>query len=961
MTLTPGSGASTLYERDAELASLRVLVDDAMLGRGRSLVIEGPSGIGKSRLLAELARGASERGALVLHASASELEQSFGLGIVRQLFEGAVAEIPEDQQSALFRGPARSVRDLVDPLSAGAPADPADEFEIMHGVYWFLVNLAERRPVIVIVDDAQWADEVSLRFLIYLAQRLPDLPVSFAAALRTGDHVADEDLVARLVLLASTVLEPADLTLAATRELLVAIVPELGDRDRLVEQSWRATRGNPLLLRELATVLPASASANQGDGGPIELDAAPDSIRRRVLLRLNALGPDALALAQAVAVLGNGFRVELAGELAGLDVAAALTAAERLRAAQILSEDPNAAFYHAIVGTAVSAQIGAGDRAAHHSSAARILHTAGVDDSRVAMHLLRGDRSRTPWDQEVLQSAARRAARQGAPALASRSLRHALSLTPIDETLEADLLIELGVMEAAAGERMSLEHLERALTLLDDPGRTATAMYALGQTLFRYGRAAEALTIFRRGAETFAGVDEEQSLRFEAGYMASSAYLVDRPVEATGRLDRLVADLPADLNELSSAHRLLLLHVAVFRAMSEPKSSDHAALARAALGDAVQLWQKTSDGMTISHTILALTWCGDPDNAIEIADTVLDEARRRGDSLIFAEVSLARGLAMYASGRVADAMVDAQAAISGMRRGWSSTVPAPQGLLAYCHLDRGEIDEAREVLRLTEPDLRVGDLRTLNVWFYMARGRLRMVERDAENALADFLEVGALLDANSYANPGYMLIPWRSSAGLAAAALGDLDRAETLIDADIKLAEEYGLPSTLGAALRARALIRPEGPDIDLLAKSVAVLERASRLERAHSLLELGAARRRGGERVGSREELRAALDLTHQIGAIALGVRAHDELLASGARPRRAVISGPGALTPSEHRIAVLLATGQTSRSIAEVLFLTLNTVEWHRRNIYRKLAVSSRDELTRALAESDAAHSLD
>ncbi len=316
-------------------------------------------------------------------------------------------------------------------------------------------------------------------------------------------------------------------------------------------------------------------------------------------------------------------------------------------------------------------------------------------------------------------------------------LRRALEFHQPDDIGNARLLIDLGIMEAAAGESNALTHLERALEMLDDPGERAMAMYALGQTLFRYGRSPEALTIFRRGADDFASYDRELSLRFEAGYLASSAYLLGGPPrESMPRVAAMTSGLAMDdPDSLSPAERLLVLHLAVFRAMSEPGSAQHADLALRVLGDGLQLWRETSDGMALSHTVLALTWSGSPREAVAVADKVLTDARVRGDSLIFAEISLARGLAMYARGRVDEAMADAQAAIIGMSRGWNSTVPAPQGLLAYCHLDRGEIDEAAEVLKVAERGLRDEQTRTLNVWFYMGRGRLRAAQNDEQGGM----------------------------------------------------------------------------------------------------------------------------------------------------------------------------------------------------------------------------------
>jgi hypothetical protein len=174
-----------------------------------------------------------------------------------------------------------------------------------------------------------------------------------------------------------------------------------------------------------------------------------------------------------------------------------------------------------------------------------------------------------------------------------------------------------------------------------------------------------------------------------------------------------------------------------------------------------------------------------------------------------------------------------------------------------------------------------------------------------QGAFDDFLLVGTLLEANTFVNPGYVLMPWRSHAGAAAHALGRRGDGIAMIDRNIALAREFGLSSTLGAALRIRATVAPGGPDIDLLEESARVLRhpRASALELARTLCELGATQRRAGQRVQSREALRRALDLAHNAGAVAVERRAHEELLASGARPRRPVLQGADGGQWNRHR----------------------------------------------------------
>src|SRR5262250_2834626 len=161
-----------LLERERELETLRDGVGRACAGEGALLLIEGPAGAGKT-VLARQARAVAERAAMMpLQARGSELEQPFAFGVVRQLLEPVISK--EAGHSDLFAGAAGPAARLFEPgerrpLEAG--------FEVLHSLYWLVVNIADRGPVLVLVDDCQWADRDSLRFLAYLAQRIEGLPV----------------------------------------------------------------------------------------------------------------------------------------------------------------------------------------------------------------------------------------------------------------------------------------------------------------------------------------------------------------------------------------------------------------------------------------------------------------------------------------------------------------------------------------------------------------------------------------------------------------------------------------------------------------------------------------------------------------------------------------------------------------------------------------------------------------
>jgi DNA-binding CsgD family transcriptional regulator len=187
---------------------------------------------------------------------------------------------------------------------------------------------------------------------------------------------------------------------------------------------------------------------------------------------------------------------------------------------------------------------------------------------------------------------------------------------------------------------------------------------------------------------------------------------------------------------------------------------------------------------------------------------------------------------------------------------------------------------------------------------------------------------------------------------VAAARLDAVDDARRLADAELEAARAYGAPRALGVALTARGTIERPREALPWLEEAVAVLERSpAQLDLAGALVQLGTALRVAGRRTDAREPLRRGLDLADRCGASALAARAREELVAAGGRPRRTRLWGADALTPSERRVARLVASGMSNREAAEALFVTKKAVEFHLANVYRKLGVPGREHLAAAL----------
>jgi DNA-binding CsgD family transcriptional regulator len=271
------------------------------------------------------------------------------------------------------------------------------------------------------------------------------------------------------------------------------------------------------------------------------------------------------------------------------------------------------------------------------------------------------------------------------------------------------------------------------------------------------------------------------------------------------------------------------------------------------------------------------------------------------------------------------------------------------GILVDALVERGELDQAEHALEPVAADLQ-STSQSAAVLRH-ARGRLRFAQRRLGEAIDDFRAVGDVATRALVISPCYL--PWRSDAALVELALDDPDAARHLSEQELELARTFGAPRAFGIALRAAGLVAGGQRGEDLLREAVEVLAGPdTRLERARALADLGAVLRRSNRRVESRHMLRQAVDAAHRVGAEPLAGRAETELRATGAKPRRVMLTGLEALTASERRIAELAAEGLSNSQIAQTLFVTSRTVEGHLTHVFQKLDVNARTELPAALA---------
>jgi ATP/maltotriose-dependent transcriptional regulator MalT len=581
-----------------------------------------------------------------------------------------------------------------------------------------------------------------------------------------------------------------------------------------------------------------------------------------------------------------------------------------------------------------------------HARAARMLADDGAATERIAAHLINARAEGSAWTVEQLRGAAQRATAGGAPAAAAAYLRRAL-WEPPQQGARADVLTELAAAEAAAGEARAAATYRSALALIDEPRRRAELSQSLARVLSALGRPRDAGKVLDDAIARLGDTDEDLVLALQATWVSISRSDVEMRTEAAARA-HVVFDRAS--GEPSLAERMMLAQVAGERVFAGEPRDDSVRLARLALGDGRLLELETSDGVAWLSALSALGWA---DHFDEYQRGFLDglaDARRRGSVLAFATCSYGLNFSAYYSGRLADAVADAHQALDAERYGWREYAVACRAQLAWAHVERGELDLADAALAPVLADPARESLPAYSL-VLQAQGRIGIARNRAAEAFDQLREAGRLLRASQIPNPA--VAPWASWATLAALQIGRIEEAGELAREELVASRRFGAPRAIGISLAAVALVEGGDAAVDLLREAVGVLETSpARLELGRVLVLLGGALRRAGHHEEARQPLREALDMGHNFGAVGLADEARAELLATGARPRRPARTGVDALTPGELRVAGMAASGMSNREIAEDLFVTVKAVQWHLRNVYRKLAIAGRGDLPEALS---------
>lgn len=928
---------TALIDRETELAALEAVLAEADAGTGGTALIQGPAGIGKTALAAELRERAEARGFAVLSARASELDRAFGYGVVHQLIEPVLATATPERRATLLRGAAARAEQVLD--AAGEQVDEGS-YAIVHGLYWLIANLAEERPQLVLVDDVHWADAPSLRFLEYLGRRLDGLRVLVAATARTNEPGAATELVDALAAgPAARTVEPRPLGDRAVDAILSDALGHQCDPG-FVNAATSVTSGNPLLVRVVAREAASLGLQGTAAEGSRLTELAARGVVPTVRRQLSALGAAAQAVATSAAVAGERALIADIAALSGHPIPETRAALDDLAAAGIL-EPGGWAFVHPLVKAAVLESAPAGAVAQQHRAAAEQLRARGARAAEIALHWLATDPAGDTSAVRDLRASATLAAAEGATELAAEHLERALREPPADEDV-GPLTLELGELEIRAQLPGGPDRLRGLLASGALEGNDlARARAALGNQLV-HTDPMSALDEVAQALEL--ATDPALRLRLEA--FTLEALIFPDPF-AELRDARLAAGRADDDPSV-----VMLAHLALQGGCAGQPVEEVVALADRALVDGSFMTALGPAGSTYNLLTHAFRFAEAHERCAQLLRDGERIVTERG--LVAAQMFINQSWGYWHRdfGSVAAGAARSRLGLDAVRElGLPLTIPALAAITAENLIHLGQLEAAAVEI---DHDIGAATDTFIEPFALTTRGYLRFLMGRHAEAEADLRRIVALGDERGWFAPNATRGRLRLAELLA--ATGRHEEALELMDHDVRVATAAGLGGGLGNALRIRA--RAQTDDAEAIATLHASIEalRPSpfRLELGWSLADLGARLRASGDDAAAREPLREALDLAAATESTWLGNVARDALQAAGGRPRRERLSGTGALTPAERRTAELAAEGLTNRQIAETLWVTLKTVEVHLGRCYAKLGISSRRELVGALEPS-------
>ncbi|OBC00180.1 hypothetical protein A5784_21645 [Mycobacterium sp. 852013-50091_SCH5140682] len=886
----------------------------ARRGRAAVLVLRGEAGIGKTALLQELVNDAPDVTVLRCAGIESEMELPFaGLHeLCTSLLDG-LDELPDQH--------AHAIRVALGLETGERP----DRFQVGLGVLALLATSSERRPLLCIVEDAHWLDQVSVQALAFVGRRL--LAERVALIFTAREPVAQPD---RLLGLPGLRIGGLDQSAAGT------VLDSAGGsridarvRSRIIAE----THGNPLALLELGSRIGSGGYA----GGFAVADQASlvERIESEYLARLAGLPSDTqqLMLLAAADSVGETALIGRAANTMGISLGAADAAVET----GLLTIGALIVFRHPLLRSAVYRAADAESRRLAHGALANVLDPA-IDPDRRAWHRAYAVRGRDEQAAAELIKSAGRAQARGGAAAAAAFWERAVALTPSPRLRTSRALVASRAKYAVG----DLDGADRLLAEADfqDEVEQAEGELLRGQMAFTRHRGGVAPTILEGAAARFAALGHRTACEAYMQALIASSYggpLGDAGVRE--RIARAALALPVD-PEPVPARQLLVRGAATWMVNGY-------AAAATILKEAVRQYRsEPPDPGFVGFAITVVTMHLCDDEAWQaMAATQLDLARRSGMSiwLPFAVDALAEFLVLAGDlTQAAELMRDVD------RLDPTIAAAVSPRIAMVIAASRGDAQAAEGLIR----DMTYSATRRGEGWVLTNAEYARAV---LYNGLADYVRAADAAEKASKClgfEPAYTV---RALFELAESAIrcDEHKRAREAAAQLRVIAEAAGTNFAWGMALRSQAVVTQDESAEGLYQEAIERLTKTRMaVHLARTRLSYGEWLRRRNRRIDARTQLRHAHTALDGIGANGFAERAHRELQATGERVRRGAAATSSELTPQEEQIAALARERRTNAEIGAQLFLSARTVEWHLRKVFAKLGIRTRRELDAALA---------
>ncbi|MER5650463.1 AAA family ATPase [Streptosporangium sp. NPDC002524] len=932
-----------------EMATLRELLDEAVAGRGRVAMVTGAIATGKSALLHGLAEGALDRGVLSLTATGSRAEGALPLGVLSQLVLGAsLSERNHSAALGLLRegirrylpagrsgqngqssrtgqngrtvltgqnGPAGPA-DPVGPMGPAGPALPADpasgeqmDVLLVDALCAVLLELSERCPLLIVVDDLHHADRASRLCLSHLARRIAYARIMLVFSMPDPHALGS---------LHAEMLRQPHCRTVRLGHLSLGEVTRLaaGDAGVATAARWHAlTGGNRLLVDALLE------DHRAGDG-------RGERYAEAVLACLHRAEGGSPRVARALAVLGEAGPVSrLLGEN---DAVTAKTVQELTRAGLL----EGGRFRDEAARSAVLAGLDDHERVDLHRRAAELTYHDGAPAPVVAGHLLRAGHAGEPWALPILEEAAARALRQDGVESAIAYLMLALRSCP-DERRRARIATTLVRAKWRIDPGTPAGQLAELTEALRRGHLTGGDAVVLAKALLWHGHAEAARDVLghlRRLDELDRDAVAELAVAHAWFRSSFPSFLPHLPALTDEQTGGAAHSLSADRRTESAD--------ALVRALTQGPLPETAATAERILRGS-RLDEMSMD--TVESALLALTYTGRADLAAPWCDSFIAEAASRRAPSRQARLSAIRAEIGLRRGDPAAAAADAQRALELIPPdSWGVAVGGPLGSLLLAGAAMGRHEEFLPPVNRPVPEAMLET--RFGLQYLYGKGRFHLAAGQPRQALRDLRLCGELM--GEWKLDSAEFIAWRLDAAQALVALGEMEEARRLVEE--QLTRSGGSRRVQGMALRVLAATAEKRHRVILLRQSADLLEDGGdRYELARSLIDLTEAYHAAGE-------FRRAAMLSRRARALAQGCQAGvlSRALPDGGEGGEGVWAGTRpVLSDAERRVAALAADGYSNREVAAKLFITVSTVEQHLTRVYRKLSVTRRGDLPEGL----------